>query len=255
MGETTKFVILGTQRTGTTLIRTSLDSHPDVQCSGEVFNLGRRPYRADDGFWKYSTSSVFQRIRSRLNPQAVTSEYLQNLFNHPDYSAIGFKFMLSHSIARPYIFQMLKQHNAKAILVIRRNALKTLISRKIAASSGVYHVSKTLGARSAVENWKRQKITLDCQTLTDELQDIVDEVQTWRDLAEGSLEMTELIYEDYLRDQDKHNEQLQKFLNLKYSKLNSDLKKVNADKLEQLVVNHEDVRKVLLNTDYSEFLT
>lgn len=254
MTETTKFVILGTQRTGTTLIRTSLDSHPDILCCGEVFNLGRKPYRNDDGYWKYSRSNVYQRIRSGLTPRKVTSEYLQQLYAKQPYSAVGFKFMLSHSIAKPYILQILLQHKVKAILVIRRNALKTMISRKVAAASGVYHVSRTLSARSAVQKWSGQKIQLDCDSLLTDLRDIVAEADIWRSLVGQSLELRELVYEEYLQDQDEESRQLQYFLDLDPKPLKSDLKKVNPDKLDQLIINFEEVQRTLQSTEFGEFL-
>jgi len=252
--ETTKFVILGTQRTGTTLIRTSLDSHPDILCCGEVFNLGRRPYRNDDGFWKYSNRSIYHRLRSGLFPRTVTKEYLEQLFLDQPYYAVGFKFMLSHCKSRPYILRLLTQYELKAVLVIRRNALKTLISRRTAAASGVYHISDTLKAKSAVRSWNARQIYLDSTSLLSELQSIVSERDQWRSLVGKSFELFELVYEDYVKDHDSMNRKLQTFLNVNEYPLESDLKKVNPDKLEQILGNFGEVRQILEGTKFEEFL-
>lgn len=254
MPETTKFILLGTQRTGTTLIRTSLDSHPDILCCGEVFELGRNPYRNDDGYWSYSTRSVYHRLRSGLLPGTVAKEYLERLFFDQRYSAVGFKLMLSQCKAKPFIWPLLTQYELKAVLVIRRNALKTLISRRTAAASGVYHISNTLKAKSAVRSWNARKIHLDSTSLLLELESIVSERDQWRSLIGNTFELLEVYYEDYTKDQDSMNSKLQNFLNVNEYPLKSDLRKVNPDKLEQILGNFGEVRQVLEGTKFEEFL-
>lgn len=254
MVDATEFVILGTQRTGTTLVRTTLASHPDILCCGEVFNLGKKPYSNDDGYWKYSTRTLYQRLRSSLVPRTVTGEYLDQLFSAQTHSAIGFKLMLSHFKARPYTLDLLKNRKIRAILVSRRNALKTLISRRTAAASGVYHVSDSLKVKSAVRKWDAKHINLDCNSLLSDLSGIVNEIDEWRFLLGNSFPIFELVYEDYVQNQNAKNRELQSFLKVIEKSLKSDLKKINPDKLEQLVSNFGDVRQTLNGTEYAQFL-
>src|SRR5215212_5764909 len=92
-----QFVIVGTQRTGTTLIRTSLDSHSDLICSGEVFKGGRRPYKELDGYWAYCRATPFNRVRHYVARKRNVREFLSRLLSREGAEAIGFKLMHSHA--------------------------------------------------------------------------------------------------------------------------------------------------------------
>jgi LPS sulfotransferase NodH len=242
---TVKFVIVGTQRTGTTLIRTSLSSHPDIHCAGEAFKLGKRPYRQTDGYWHYSRQSLSRRIKSLILPKLSAAAYLDELYSDGDFAASGFKLMLSHCKARPYLWPLLKEHNVKAILVRRVNPIKTLVSRRTAAKSGVYHVSGP---------HKSTTIRIDTESLVADLDEIENEAPTWRKKLGDATEYLDIAYEDYLLDQPGTNEKILDFLGVPQAILTSKLKKINPDDLRMLIENFEEFVTALENTKYAVYL-
>lgn len=245
---TAHFVILGTQRTGTTLIRTSLGSHPEVLCHGEVFNLGKKPYRDEGGFWHYSRMSLGNRLRSVCRPRYATERFLADLYSSPGYSAIGFKLMLSHCRPRPYIWPCVKKRRVKAILVERRNVLKTLVSRRTASRSGVYHVSETFRRGSSVSSWTPRKIAIDTRGLVRDLDSIEAENREWKARIGGDLDCLSVVYEQYVADVAAGNNAILDFLGVRTAALSSDLQKVNPDRLDQIIANYDEVAEALKNT-------
>lgn len=242
---TVKFVIVGTQRTGTTLIRTSLSSHPDVFCAGEAFLLGRRPYRKPDGYWQFRRQSVGRRLKSLSAPESSAADFLDHLYRDGDYSAAGFKLMLSHCRLRPWLWPLLESRGVRAILVHRINPLKTLVSRLTAAKSGVYHVSG---------EHKAPTIEIDTANLIRDLDSIGEDVLTWRKMLDNSTDYIEIAYEEYLEDQVGKNQEIQQFLQVPHATLSSNLKKVNPDDLSRVIDNYDDVIETLRNTGYSRHL-
>lgn len=255
MSAPTKFLIAGTQRTGTTLIRTSLSSHPNILCRGEVFLLGKHPYRDRGGYWHYSRLNFGNRMTALLSPSKAVASYLRNLFGNPGYSAIGFKIMLNQCKSRPYIWTELLKHEVKAILVRRRNVLKTLTSRRAAESTGVYHVSRNLKKASSVERWVAPKISLNVATLTSDLEAIESEHTSWKSRLSDHVEHIEIGYEEYVGDPVAANSTILAFLGVPNVSLESDLKKVNPDNLSELIENYDDVVKRLQGSRFAQFLT
>jgi len=254
MASTTRFVIAGTQRTGTTLIRTCLSSHPAILCQGEVFQQGKKPYKQDGGYWKYYRRSFKSRIQAVLNPSRLTASFLEDMYGAKGYSAIGFKLMMSHCQSMPHLWSQLLAQDIKAILVRRQNALKTLVSRRAAVSSGVYHVSTEMQNKASVRNWVATKIRIDTTKLIKDIQSIEAEHADWKLKLDRNVEYIEIDYEDYVKNQSGTNERMMNFLGTEKISLTSDLKKVNPDDLQDIIGNYTDVVQILQNTQYADFL-
>jgi len=250
VAEPTKFVIAGTQRTGTTLLRTSLSSHPEINCHGEVFKLGKSPYALPGGYWAYTRLDGSHRLKAGLLPQRSFRDFLAQLYGQRDKRAVGFKLMLNQFEARPYLWPLVMQHHVKVILVTRRNFLKTLVSRQTAATSGVYHVSASLPAKAAVTNWVARPVVIDAKTVVQDLDTIAQEVIEWKSRL-GQLEFFELIYETYVQDQPNLNAMVLDFLEVPKRVLDSDLKKVNPDRLRNLVANYDEIADAVRRSPYS----
>ena len=249
-----KFAIVGTQRTGTSLIRTSLSSHPDILCHGEVFKLGKRPYSLVGGYWEYSRRNLRNRIRSLVRTREFARDYLTQLYADPSHGAIGLKLMLNQCKLRPYIWSLLTELDVKAVMVRRRNVLKTLVSRRAAEVSGVYHVSGTLPTQSAVSTWVAKRIQVNTDTLLGDLGAIEAESAEWLERLKPRVEFIEVVYEDYVRGVNEGNRKILEFLGVPQMRLYSDLEKVNPDKLGELVSNYEAVERMLTGTRFAECL-
>ena len=254
VSQTRRFVILGTQRTGTTLVRTCLNSHPDVLCCGEVFKLAKPSYKKPDGLWHYTRRPLARRIGALVNPRGVTADFLDNMYSEAGYKAIGFKLMLSHQISRPYIWPMLEARGVSAIIVRRRNLLKTLVSRRSAAETGVYHVSRELGVKTAVDDWQSKGVALDTATLVADLEAIDAETENWQAKLSAATRTLEIVYEDYASNIDSGNQAMLEFLGVRPMELKSDLKKVNPDDLRRSIRNYDDVASTLRDSRFEAML-
>jgi LPS sulfotransferase NodH len=250
MNEPTRFLIAGTQRTGTTLLRTSLSSHPRIACHGEVFKLGKSPYALPGGYWAFSRHTLMRRLAATLRPPRSFRAYLDQLYGNRDCSAVGFKLMLNQCASRPYLWPLICEYRVKAILITRRNVLKTLVSRRTAETTGVYHVSPSLPAKSAVSNWTAQPVRIEPKSLLDDLDRISNETTEWKRRLKDC-QFMELIYEEYFQDQPAWNAKVLDFLGAPRHELSSDLRKVNPDELGSLVSNYDEIAGVIRTSRYS----
>jgi hypothetical protein len=232
------------------LLRTSLSSHPEIDCHGEVFKLGKAPYALPGGYWAYTRLDSSHRLKAALFPQRSFRDFLAQLYGQRENRAVGFKLMLNQCEATPYLWPLVKQHHVKVILVTRRNFLKTLVSRQTAATTGVYHVSASLPVKTAVVNWVARPVVIDAKTIIQDLDTIAQEVIEWKSRL-GQLEFIELIYETYVQDQPHLNEKALDFLEVPKRMLNSDLKKVNPDVLRNLIANYDEIADVVRRSPYS----
>ena len=236
MNNASAFLIFGTQRTGTTLVRTCLSSHPDTECVGESFKLGRNPYKEENSYWRFTRESLWSRIESSIAPRRSTQRYLAAFYGTRNVSAVGFKLMLSHVQARPYLWPQIMSYAPRIVYVRRLNALKVLVSREAAAQSGIYHV---------VEKRKAKTVLLDTDRLQDDLARIERETELCRELLRNASDVLEIVFEDYVADIPAGNARLLDFLGLRRETLHSSLKKVNPDNLRKVIANYDQVAQAL----------
>ena len=221
-------------------------------CHGEVFKLGRRPYALAGGYWEHSRRSARNRVLAAILPRRSTGEYLQLLIAEPAHAAIGFKLMLNQCKSRPYIWPLVTAHSIRAVLVSRQNVLKTLVSRRVAEATGVYHVSQSLRSDRAATARVASRIRIGTASLSSDLRQIEEESAEWRRrLEHDKVPHIEIVYENYARDIDKGNERVQAFLGVGQRKLHSDLEKVNPDGLADVIENYDEVARTLRQTQYA----
>jgi len=153
-----KFTILSTQRTGSTLLCTSLDSHPNIRCHSEVL---LRNARSHDSYWKFYNGNVVTRILQSLAccsyaryipaflQYQILSPFLGQLFsdsplsrpwkdlsqwNEPveeslaDDRAVGFKLMRDQIITNHSIRKFFKEESVRCIYLYRKDIFATYVS-------------------------------------------------------------------------------------------------------------------------------
>lgn len=243
-----RFVIVGTQRTGTTLVRTSLNSHSRIRCSGEVFKTRPPPYKEPDGYWAYCRSDRMAWLKKAMTRRAHIYGFLNGLLTDGRVNAVGFKLMFSHARRYPEVVQYIRETALKVIHVERRNSLKTLLSREIAKATGVYHRIGDGPGRSATP------VRLDPRTIVARLDAIGLEGDTWRTLLTGGLEVHSITYEDFVAGQDAQSRALLAFLGVDYEPLRSELSKVNPTDPKLMIENYDEIAEVLKDTRHVCFL-
>lgn len=243
-GTQLKFVILGTQRTGSTLIRTCLDSHPDIRCFGELFaQRDERPH----SYAGFVTSSLSHRLLHYVGRKHLIYRYLDQLPDKDDDRTYGFKVMYSQlqgfRYGFPMILDYLSDHRVKVLHVVRKNVLKMAVSRVRAWSTGIWH-------SSAKERKGPATIELDTQTLLSILKKLKRIEDEWRARL-GRLDTLEVAYEGFVDDQATSTAQILGFLGVEPGPpLVSHLKKVTPDSLGDVVTNFSAVRALLAGTEF-----
>lgn len=126
----TRFVILAAPRTGSNLLCTLLQSHPDVLCHHEIFNPGgiftALPLRGID----FNPGSMMERNADPLG-------FLERIWiNDRGHKVVGFK--MTHR-QQPQVFNnVCADPDIHKIVLKRRNALRTHVSYLLAERSGIW---------------------------------------------------------------------------------------------------------------------
>ena len=139
------FVLLTTQRTGSSWLTTLIDSHPDADAYGELFLPGegaRPPWgaRQVERFWS-ARGKLAGSGRAPRRPRATFS-YLDYLFaSNAEARAIGFKLMYDQAVKYPETLVYCMRNRARVIHLIRPNFLDTVISRELMVARGEAHAT------------------------------------------------------------------------------------------------------------------
>jgi LPS sulfotransferase NodH len=127
-----RFVILAVPRTGSNLLCTLLNSHPQIVCHHELFNpqgiFAAHDYRGE----ALAAESLNERDR---DPLAFLERVWQTA---PDSRCVGFKWTLGQS---EEVLESVVHDRAVRKLVLRRgNRIKTFVSQKIAETTCQWEV-------------------------------------------------------------------------------------------------------------------
>lgn len=241
-----KFMIVGIRRTGTTLIRTTLDSHPKIRCYGASFRFGARIAEGygenyESGYQHWLSQSAVRKVRDLVAPGGSVKEYLDQHLEQPGCDAAGFK-LLAHDFRQfPAIMSYLRAENARVIQVVRKNVLKTLISR---------HVKKVRRFGRSTKEVARTQIELRADRLLRDLERLELDNEAWMPLVEG-MPYLRTTYEDFVANKDGELRRLLEFLDVAYVEdLDSPLVKVNPDDIRQIVTNYDAVEAALKGTKF-----
>ncbi|MEZ5540433.1 MAG: hypothetical protein R3F42_00095 [Pseudomonadota bacterium] len=132
MSQLTRFIILAAPRTGSNLLCTLLNSHPDVLCHHELFNPRGIYYALDHRDGSLDFGSLETRDRE---PDA----FLQRVWTHPLGAAcVGFKMTRGQDAA--IMQEMTGDSGVLKIVLHRRNRLKTYVSEQLARRSDTWEV-------------------------------------------------------------------------------------------------------------------
>lgn len=278
--KTTKFVLLTTQRSGSTFIRICLNSHPNVRCHSEIFF---RNYPAADGFKSHCEANRclrliyytlanrrFSRLSYNFVLKWIIERYLHQLYCNPTFSApwtdmttdawiayqprystalensVGFQLMYGQLSYYRALQAWITNRNLNIIHLIRQNALKKLLSGIVAKKTGQFHFAR---------NGSKQKVFLNPKTIVTQLDKIVSLRKEMKKKFPGNPYL-EITYERFLSDHFEESKRIFAFLRIEESKMEFPdfLKKLNPDHLEDLIGNYDEIAIALKGTSYQEFL-
>jgi len=252
----TKFIIVGIQRTGTTLVRTTLDSHPEIICLGEVFiassglwvrkergTMDELWQRQDLSYRRYVTGSALGRLGHIAWRERLVKNYLDLLYSQEGAVAIGFKFMLNHLRGFPSVLPYIRENKVRVIHVVRENVFDTYLSRITMKARGFAH-----STRDVVQ---QVRVRIPADSLVGELENIEEANEQWARNFRQNVPFLRVSYEDFVTDRAAQMDKVAEFLDVDQGiALQSNLKKLNTGRLSDIVENLEEIRRCLEGTAF-----
>ena len=246
----TPFVILGTQRTGTTWLATLLDAHREIRCYGEAFKRFKARSKVDvgdSGYLHYRHATWHRMLRHLLQRRASVTAYLDELYAPPaaQVRAVGFKLMLNQGSRNPAVIDYLLARGALGIAVFRENSLQTLVSRLSARQSGTFHSTEKVAAKPVA-------VALD--DLLQRLASLDAERTAWSERLGARMKLHRVSYEQLAADPNAMMADVFGFLGVSVEPVTSSLKKIGSDDLHARIANYAEVEAKLRGTPFARCL-
>ncbi len=253
----TEFIVTGIQRTGTTFLRTTLDSHPQIFCYGESFQNRFRPlkgrfrlfgpYKFSESYFAFRSRSFTGYVGALAAPKRSYGRYLDAFFGEHPEAAVGFKLMLSHLDERPGLWAELCRRGVSVIHVTRQNYLDIALSRARNREAKQAHFEKTP---------ELSKLSIDPRDLHKELRRIQEQYARWEGLLSEAHAVLHLGYSDFVQDQSGEMERISSFLGVDDLPLaGSSLKKIHTGGAASVIENYDRVRNYFQQTDFAHFFS
>ncbi len=241
------FLILTTQRSGSTLLRTSLDSHPEIRCFGEIF---LRDYAGDRSFSVHSRHVEERNFLALISRSQRVYRFLDEFFSDGGDGAIGFKFMYNLASYRPYNFPMVmdyaRKKQVRVIHLIRENTLNSCLSRQFAESTRIYHAENVL---------EQIGVRINIPQLLKHMKLVETRKAKWR-LKLNRFICLEVSYEEFVKKKDTVSSRILEFLDVNADvNLVSPLKRIRTASLADTVENYAELERAIFAAGYGRFLS
>lgn len=247
----TRFVIVSTQRSGSTWLTDLLNSHPDIAGYTELFlakgegapNWGR--YR-DMLYWQTYRKDL-RGFGRHIRPLGVY-RYLDEAFaRHPDKRAVGLKLMYTQIAMLPETLLYLRSRDVRVIHLLRRNVLDVVLSGLAKSTRKLAHAQ----AGAVVE---RVKLHVEPDWLLRQLAKRQREQRWFAYLLKRlGVPYLELVYEDIADDRSRLAGCLE-YLGCRPMELGSDMAKLNPKSHAELLENIDEVAAGLSSTSFGSLL-
>lgn len=240
----TPFVILATQRTGSSWVRCMLESHEAVDTFREIFDRDAQAPRYFTPYLRRHTTRRNAFTRARL-----CFPYLDELYaGTSSFDAIGFKLMYVHLKEQPAVVPYIGLRRVRVVHLVRTNLLDVVISDDTARARGQFHARGSDPAPVTV--------SLDPMTLVGRL-DVLDKRvrMVRRLLAVTRTPSIEVSYEGLVADPRRFADIL-RFLSVRDpdQTLTCGLRKLNTLSKPQIISNYREIEDQLRGTRFAGFL-
>jgi LPS sulfotransferase NodH len=242
-----KAIILTTQRTGSTFLADSLNSHPAIRREGELLSGGN--VRVPDLVYRWRAGTKIFRfvVSGAWHPTRLMTDF----FEGGGEQVRAFKAMYNH-VGNPWTMKYLRQHREIHILHLRRhNVLKQYVSALLLgtkrekhwqahATKAVRPVSTRVDPDAALAHMRRSRAQYD--RFAGEFADHRVLPLVYEQLAEGN------------RLSDPVRDQVCDFLGVARMPMGSKLVKMNPDSLREMVENYDEVAAVISRSEFADLL-
>ncbi len=159
--------------------------------------------------------------------------------------ALGFKVMLSHVEEYHPLQSIIANENYKIIKLSRKNILKSSLSSILMKKRNVAH---------SVENIEARKVHVDPESLVKQLKKQEKDTLKLNSLFPSNQTMN-ITYEELFADNDYLFRNILSFIEVSSDNIKKPaLKKISPAEIKDIISNYDEVRKVLENRGYEEYL-
>lgn len=247
-----RFVLMSTQRTGSTWVTDMLNSHPAIAAYTELFlqaGVGMPDWciYKDTVYWSTYYRQMKSSGQGALRPRLLF-RYLDELYRkHPDKQATGFKLMYGQAFRLPETLAYVRSRRVSVVHLTRHNTLDIVLSDMAKSSRGMAHARTETSVPTV-------QLNVDIPAMLHEMR----RLERHRRMAGLLLRHLgvpchELVYEDLVADPAVMNRCIE-FLGLEQVPLASSLKKMNTQSHRDLLANYADVRLALAATPFASML-
>jgi LPS sulfotransferase NodH len=232
-----RFVVLTSQRTGSTLLVRSLDSSPDILCAGEIFHTGEGIQRVEYRYpRKFIGSAALGKLRDAFVGQSRVRGHLSRFYEAGaiGVKAVGFKLMISQVRQLPPILPELIRAGAHLLFLYRDDSLAAALSYCRAKATRVFHSDRVSAAGEQAEIHvsvnEFERMLRKCQ------RDRAQLLQ-WHSARGGYL----MRYEDMVSDWERFVENLGFQLGIPGLRVPMGLQKLSSDGSSTRIVNEAEL--------------
>lgn len=226
MQPASKFLIFGQSRSGSTLLRDLLNSHPEVECAGE-------PLR-DWVPWPETTCEIFAaRSSARVFGCKVFVHHLRDRQFYDDSA----RFL-----------ERMQRRGYRILYLERANLVRHALSNFIRRETGVTHA---MGRRVELDEFE-----LDIEAFVAHLH--VRE-RFWREAEEAidGRDFLRIVYEHDLMDhavRQKSMDRVFEYLGVESVSVGTSLEQINTKRLSDLITNYDELKRALEGSDFERWL-
>ena len=249
------FIVLSTQRTGSSWLIDLLQKSENTHVYGELFLPQKRMWEV--GSTDYPRFFEATQLTSAIRPFSVFA-YLNQLYHRP--GTVGFKCMYSQLKLFPELWLYFLWKRTRVVHLVRRNHLDVVLSTELAKTQGLWHAVKEKQEDRRQED-KRQKtriaqVALNPGRLISQLQWLEQKNRAMQKFVRCSgLPSLEIAYEDLLHTPAAFSK-LWSFLgiNTPADMPQSTLAKIRQSSYADTIKNYAEVEKALVASEFAGLL-
>lgn len=238
------FIILGTARTGSTMLWSYLNSHPDILCLRGVYgstnkiNFGKFYCELPE---EYHSAELINLRNER--PIEFLENYIWKEYSKP-FKAVGFKYFYDHDrhlSNKEEVISYFKAKRAIKFLHLKRdNLLATLFSYKRAFAQQQWTKANTNFLTS---------ITV--QECNDYFQQILESQNQFDELFSDRI--LQVSYDNLLKATEQTLQEVLGFIGVKAISLSTETNKNTETKLADCITNYTELKTHFKSTDYAKY--
>ena len=229
---TIPFVIVADMRTGSTLLHSSLDAHPEVRCLGELLHTSVLPDNVPPG------------IDPRSRDEMSGRELVARAFDAGAIKAAGFRAMIFLPSAEQARWQdawdaLAANEDLRVIYLTRRDRLAQYASVLVARETAVFHPPAN---DPVLKPENRPRVHVDAAEFRRWTQERDELFDARRAQLEGKTSL-EIDYETLTRDWAETIDAVQEFLGVERVTLGQVKQKQERRPLSEVIANYDQLAK------------